>query len=119
MGLNSTILEFLTQFPGPMIDIALKLRMSIIAAAPTASEKLNTGWRSISYKHPEAGYFCGIFPGEEAVKLGFEHGHLLTDYYDHFDHGTNQVKYVVFADTAEVDQLPLKQMIEQAIALKS
>ena len=46
---------------------------------PEAVEKAYPSWHGIGYRLPESGYFCGICPLADSVKLGFEFGVLLPD----------------------------------------
>ena len=43
---------------------ALAERLSAIVKqeVPGVVEKAHVGWKGIGYRHPEKGYFCGIFP---------------------------------------------------------
>jgi hypothetical protein len=74
-----TVADLLSNYPPPIQDIAEKLRNVILAIAPDALEKANRGWRSISFRDRQVGYFCGIFPFEDYVDLIFEFGVLLPD----------------------------------------
>ncbi len=55
------------------------LRGLIRDALPEVEEAARPGWHAIGYRHPDQGYLCGIFPHDDAVKLGFEFGMLLPD----------------------------------------
>ncbi len=59
--------------------IAARLRTLVRKTVPKAIEKAYPGWYGIGYRHPEYGYFCGIFPQEESVRLLFEYGALISD----------------------------------------
>jgi hypothetical protein len=74
-----TVHELLSSYPPPIIDLVIRLRQLIRQVAPDVKEKANRGWRSISYRDAQVGYFCGIFPFEDHVDLIFEFGSLLED----------------------------------------
>ncbi|WP_020393410.1 DUF1801 domain-containing protein [Kribbella catacumbae] len=62
-----------------VVTAALWLRDLVRSTIPDASETVWPGWHGIGYRHPEAGYVCGIFPHESNVKLFFEYGADLPD----------------------------------------
>ncbi|AIF82094.1 protein of unknown function (DU1801) [Candidatus Nitrososphaera evergladensis SR1] len=55
--------------------ITNRLRAIISKTVEGASEAGYPGWHAIGYRHPAVGYFCGIFPAKDRVKLYFEYGH--------------------------------------------
>lgn len=62
-----------------VVELTLDIRSLLLGAAQGLSERITPGWRSVNFHHPAAGYVCGIFPLRDAVKVGFERGHLLYD----------------------------------------
>jgi hypothetical protein len=70
--------ELLSAHPD-VLEAALWLRALVLAAEPDFTERVNRGWGGLGYRHPEAGYVCGIFPREGEVRLLFEHGVQLDD----------------------------------------
>jgi MOSC domain-containing protein YiiM len=97
-----TVDDLLSSYPPPIRSIAGKLREIILEAAPGALEKANRGWRSISYRDKQVGYFCGIFPFEDHVDLIFEFGVLLPDPDGILQGDAKQVRYLRFHDLDEV-----------------
>ncbi len=49
------------------------------SASPDLTEHGYTGWNGIGYRHPIAGYICGVFPQADGVRLLFEYGQQLPD----------------------------------------
>jgi hypothetical protein len=97
--------------------LAEHLRRIVRETVPEAEEAANPGWRSINYRHPGVGYFCGIFPEEGRVRLAFEFGILLPDPYEALSGSGKQVRYV---DVEEGGQIPIdgvKQLLQAAISL--
>jgi hypothetical protein len=85
---------------------------------PDAGEKVYLGWRGIGFHHPTAGYLCAIFPSQEDVKIGFEHGNLLHDP-DHLLAGTGkQVRYLTVSAWDPTLPEVLSGLIDQAIQLR-
>ncbi len=95
------------------------LRDLLREVMPEAVEKAYPGWHGIGYRHPRAGYVCGIFPREDLVKLGFEHGVHLPDPEGLLAGSGSRVRYVV------VDRWPTEQgdaieaLVEAAVGLLS
>jgi hypothetical protein len=60
-------------------ELALWIREAVLRSDPDLSERLYHGWRGVGFRHPEAGYVCGLFPAGKRVDLLFEHGATLPD----------------------------------------
>src|SRR3712207_5933857 len=60
-------------------DLALWVRVIVLAAEPDLTERVYEGWDGIGFRHPDAGYVCAIYPREREVRLLFEHGAELDD----------------------------------------
>ncbi|MEX2029546.1 MAG: DUF1801 domain-containing protein [Anaerolineales bacterium] len=59
--------------------ILLELAALVHRAVPEATEEVKPGWRSLNFRHPDVGYFCGLFPREDRVVVEFGFGVLLPD----------------------------------------
>ena len=70
---------FLSERDPEARELALWLRDVVLAAEPDLAERVYPGWDGIGYRHPDAGYVCGIFPRDDGVRLLFEHGARLDD----------------------------------------
>ena len=66
--------QLLARYSPGIRALAASLRRLVCVTVPEASEYVNAGWGALGYRHPEAGYFCGVFPFADHVKLLFEHG---------------------------------------------
>jgi hypothetical protein len=75
------------------------------------------GWHAITYRHPEAGYFAGIFPQADRVVIVFEHGHALSDPSDLLETGTRkQVRTVTLHPSGRVPSAKLRRLLRSAVA---
>lgn len=73
---------FLSGYPTEIQEIADRLRRVVRDAAPTAIERVRTGWRLIGYDLPVGRgtrYFAWVAPEPEHVHLGFQHGVWMAD----------------------------------------
>lgn len=89
---------------------------------PEASEAVYPVWRGLGYRHPRAGYFCGVFPARDCVKLAFEFGLLLSDPEGLLREGptsTRKVRYVEVREASDVRVQPIRALLRQAVRLKA
>ena len=98
-------------------EIVERLRAIIREVAPEAAESANPVWHSLSYKHPESGYFCGIFPQADRVDVAFEFGVLLPDPESVLVGTGQQVRYLRLKDESELRVEVLRQLLLEAISL--
>ena len=101
-----------------MQRIAARLRKLIHAAAPEVTEAAYPGWHAIGFRHPDCGYFCGVFPFDDHVKLIFEFGVLLEDPFGALEGEGKQVRHLTYRSARELQIAPLKFFLEQAVRLR-
>ena len=110
--------RLLSDYPSDVAAPTLEIRGVILSLLPDAVEKIYFGWRGIGFHHSTAGYLCAIFPGQSAVKIGFEHGNLLHDP-DHLLEGDgHQVRYLNVSAWDPALTEVLSNMIDQAVQLR-
>lgn len=97
--------------------VVQRLRELILAAVPEASERANPGWHSLNYRHPRHGYFCGIFPEREGVRLVFEYGVLLSDPHAILQGDGKQVRFILLTAGQELPVDALQSYIMAALDL--
>ena len=90
-------------------DLTQRPRKLVKQAVPRAIERVYPGWHGFGVHDPKAGYFCGIFPQTDSVKLGFEFGRLLPDPQGLLQGEGKQVRYVVLAGG---DPLPIDSITD-------
>ncbi len=83
--------------------LARRVRDAVLAARPDLLERVRLGWHSINYRHPAAGFVCGIFPAADRVALLFERGAELPDPAGLLTGRGRQVRELAFAPGQEVD----------------
>lgn len=108
--------ELLARYPPRIRALALRLRELVRGVMPGAAERVNPGWRSLGYHHPEAGYVCGIFPFEDEVRLLFEHGAALADPEGVLTGHTRQVKWIPVRTARDIRVRPIRALLAAAIA---
>ena len=97
--------------------IAEELRKLIRATIPEAIESGHPTWHSIGYRHPKAGYVCGIFPHKDSADLVFEFGILLPDPHQVLQGEGKQTRYIPITTIDEINEGAIKQLIEAALSL--
>ncbi|MEQ1832121.1 MAG: DUF1801 domain-containing protein [Candidatus Eisenbacteria bacterium] len=111
--------QLLERYPAPMRSLAEQLRVLVRGTVPEASEYVNAGWCALAYRHPVAGYFCGIFPFADHVKLLFEHGVELDDPADLLEGDGRQVRSIVMRRPADARRRGVRPLLLAAVALRS
>ncbi len=96
-------------------SLANRLRLFIRKTIPEVEERAYPGWHGIGFRHPAAGYLCGIFPQEKCVKLYFEHGRLLPDPGKLFTGKGNQTGQIVFRKLGDIRRQPLQQLLHESV----
>ena len=116
---KSTItVQALMQTHNPEIKAVVSaLRGLILETVPDAVESANAGWHSISFRTPEQGYFCGIFPEQERVILVFEYGILLPDPDGVLEGDGKQVRNVILDSQETMPAAAIKRLIFDALSL--
>jgi len=97
--------------------IAEQLRKLIRESMPEADENGHSIWHSVNYRHPKAGYVCGIFPRKEYIDLVFEFGILLPDPHKVLQGDGKQVRYIRLTVNDKLHEKAIKQLIHDALSL--
>ncbi len=94
-----------------------RLRTLITGTVPPATEHPYPVWHGIGYRHPQQGYFCGIFPQQDQVKVGFEYGLLLPDPEGLLQGSGKRLRYMHVHNLGELREDALKALLLAAINL--
>ena len=97
--------------------LAERLRMLIRETVPGAVETAYPGWHAIGYRHPESGYFCGIFPETARVRLAFEWGAVLPDPHRILGGTGKQVRYLDISEGGELQETVIRDLLLAAVSL--
>ncbi len=100
-----------------VIETANALRALLLDTAPELREKAYPGWHGIGYRHPTAGYVCGIYPREAMVRLQFQYGSLLADPDGVFSDKGTKTRTIEIATQAEIPVDAVRHLLLEAIAL--
>ena len=107
--------SLLDEHTDEVVDLTRVLRGVVRSALLLATEKVNIGWHGLGYHDPEAGYVAGIFPDDDSVRLGFEHGVDLPDPGDLLEGDGTQVRYVVLEAWDERFRDPITALLDHAV----
>lgn len=99
--------------------IAETLRRLIHDTIDGMTERAYPGWHAIGFRHPRAGYVCGIFPFESLVRFVFEHGRQLADPDGVLRGDGKQVRYIDLVDATAVPLDAIRPLLLEAVALRS
>jgi hypothetical protein len=113
---NATVEDVLRPFPEDVRTTAEHLRQVVLQAIPTATEHPYLGWKGIGYRDPQAGYFAGIFPQPDHVRLLFEHGAALDDP-DGMLVGDDvrQVRWIVVRPNSRIPRTEIGRMLDRTV----
>lgn len=95
----------------------LRLRQVLLDGHPRLIERVRTGWHSLNYRDPDAGFVCALFPLADRVQLVFERGAVLPDPYGRLTGDGRQVRLLVFADEADVDPAMVVEYLDLAVEI--
>jgi DNA transformation protein len=108
--------QILEAYPSSIKTLAEQLRRLVLTTAPDATEAGYPGWRLIGYRSPH--YFCFIAPHPDHVRLGFEHGHRVSDPHGVLESMGKQVKFVRLVPGQRLPVTPLRELIEAALVTR-
>jgi hypothetical protein len=109
--------ELLADHPDAVVAAAQRLRDVLLEAQPDLAERARTGWHSINYTHPLAGFVCALFPYANRVDLVFEHGALLPDPAGHLTGETRQVRTLRLRPDDGVDPGVVVEFLDAAVEI--
>ena len=113
---EAEVLSYLRDEYPDAAELAAWVRRGVLVADPDLSERVYRGWQGIGFRHPEAGYVCGIFPRGARVELLFEHGASLVDP-DGLLGGTGtQTRTLTVARPDAATERVISRLVQQAVA---
>jgi hypothetical protein len=98
--------------------IAGALRRLIHDTVDGLSERAYPGWHAIGFRHPRAGYVCGIFPFATSVRFVFEHGRQLSDPFGVLQGDGKQIRYIDIEDVAAIPAAAIPPLLLEAVELR-
>jgi hypothetical protein len=119
--LEGEIDELLARHTAPTRKLALKVIGLVREIRPDLTPKVQRGWGSVNFRHPKAGFVCGVFPQakEKNVILVFERGREL-DSPLLVDNGkVRQVRWIPFVPGQKIPVDDIAILLAEAIALRS
>ncbi|MCO6451064.1 MAG: hypothetical protein J5I90_09795 [Caldilineales bacterium] len=117
MTSSTSVDDLLRAYPPPIRETVASLQAVLAQTATEATWRVNTGWKSINYRHPRLGYFCGIFPFVDSGQLVFEFGVLLPDPDAELLGAGKQVRYLTFHNPGDVIEEPIVRFVQAALEL--
>jgi hypothetical protein len=109
--------DLLAEHPDAVIRTAQRLRDVLLEAQPDLVERARTGWHSVNYRHPTAGFVCALFPYADRVDLVFEQGALLPDPDGRLSGTTRQVRTLQVRPDDDVDPGVVAEFLDAAVEL--
>jgi hypothetical protein len=110
------VLAYLSEEHADAYRLAAWTRGEVLAAEPSFEERIYRGWRGVGFRHPDAGYVCGLFPDGDEVRVVFEHGAAMVDPERLLEGKGTQTRHYTVRDDGEGTRRTLRKLIEQAVA---
>ena len=115
----------LAAYPGPMRDIADRLRGVVMRAVPGATERVRAGWRIIGFDLPlgprRSVYFAWVMIEGVHVHLGFPQGVLMADPEGLMDGAgiTKRARWVTLTPEATLPESTLGELAREGARVAS
>lgn len=114
---SSDFVALIAPLPAPVAELTARL-VALVAAHPGLSGKVMSGWKSVNFRHADAGHVCSVFSHDDRVSLYFEHGRLL----GHGDgllagDGLKKGRYLRLAPGDDIPVDAIGILLSEAIAL--
>lgn len=110
-----TPMHILAGYDEPIRGLAEQLRRLVQQTVPVI-ERTYAGWRGLGYHRPlpHGGYFCGIYPRRDAVRLLFEWGAQLPDEDGLLRGDGVRTRYVELRPGLPIPEAALRRLIQVA-----
>ena len=108
--------DFLASFREPGGALGLRLVVFLRHTRPELTPTIRTGWRSVNFRHKQAGHVVAVFPFAGHAALVFEHGARLDS--DLLEGDGRQVRFFRLLPGAELPEATLAALIDAAVALR-
>jgi hypothetical protein len=111
----------LSDYPGPMREIAEWLRGVVVRAVPGATERVRAGWRIIGFDLPlgprRSAYFAWVMIEAVHVHLGFPQGVLMADPDRRMDGAgiTKKARWVTSTPGSRQPEDVLVELLQEAV----
>jgi|SRR5688572_8913684 hypothetical protein len=114
---SSAFADLIAPLPAPVAELTARL-VALVAAHPGLTGKVMTGWKSINFRHADAGHVCSVFPQADRVALYFEHGRLLSQGEGLLiGDGLKKGRYLRLRPGDDIPVDPIGILLSEAIAL--
>ena len=117
MSEDNAIVDFLSGYPEPVHEFAVKLRQLVLANLPAVTEQLDLPAKMVAYCYSQkyVDLICVIIPSQKGLKLGFNRGSTLADP-DGLLKGEGKItRYVEIHSEHDIHSPLLKKLLEEAL----
>ena len=109
---------FLSQYPDPVFNNALKLRKLLLKTLPGITEQLDLPAKVVGYAYGQkySETICVLIPSKKGIKLGFYKGNELPDP-DSILEGSGKItRYVEIKDEKQIGSPAIGHLLKSAMA---
>jgi hypothetical protein len=115
METTTDVDALLSDHPDPVAGLARRLRAVLLDGRSDLVEHVRTGWHSLNYHDPAAGFVCALFPLTDRVQLVFERGTLLPDPHGLLTGTGSRVRALEFPTGSVVDPEVVLEFLDHAV----
>ena len=108
--------DILADHDPAVVELAQDLRVLLMECVGEFAESAYPGWHGIGFRHPVAGYVCGIFPHAHHVRLLFEHGMHFDDAHGLLEGGESHTRHIDLTPGAVIPEAEIEDYITLALA---
>lgn len=119
MAIDDDIAGLLAGRERKIATLAGRVIATVRKLRPDLEPRVRLGWGSVNFRHPAAGFVCGVFPQRVDVILVFEHGRELMSPLLEDNGKVKQVRWIRFRPGDRMPVNDLGILLAEAIALRS
>jgi len=112
--MNTQIEELLSDYPEDIVKLAKQTRECVLANATGAEEKVQMGWKVITYAYGKA--FCAVAPHKNWVNLQLYVGAELSDPSELLEGSGKSMRHVKIRSSKDLNNAT-KSLIREAASL--
>ena len=114
---SAEVEDLFAAHPEAVSATARRLREVVLEAHPQLGERVRSGWHSVNYHDPAAGFVCAIFPLADRVQLVLERGAQLPDPDGLLGGSGRTVRTLEFSSAAAVDPAVVTAFLDLAVEI--
>lgn len=109
----------LTHRSPPIAELTRDLTTLIGVLRPEMEARVRTGWGTVNFHHPVAGFVVAVYPSADHVSVIYQQGRMLSSPLLVGDHTVKQMRWIPLEPGEEIPEDEIAILLAEAIALRS